>query len=118
MSLPTNPGGASTAENVPQAPVQVAGFTDGQLVEFLRVLRETNDNQRPKVKPPPGFGGDQSQLRTWLVQCNMYFGATRVTSDRDKIADTKSLLRDAAAKWITPYADKKPGRPATDSWKL
>ena len=36
----------------------------------------------------------------------MYFGATRVTSDGDKIAYTKSLLRDAAAKWITPYAEK------------
>ena len=105
MSLPINPGAASTAENAPPASVQVAGFTDGQLVEFLRVLRDTNDHQRPKVKPPPGFGGDRSQLRTWLVQCNMYFGATRVTSDRDKIAYTKSLLRDAAAKWITPYAE-------------
>ena len=73
-------------------------------MEFLRVLRETNNHQRPKVKPPPGFGGDRSQLRTWLVQCNMYFGATRVTSDGDKIAYTKYLLRDAAAKWITPYA--------------
>ena len=35
----------------------------------------------------------------------MYFGATRVTSDGDKIAYTKSLVRDAAAKWITPYAE-------------
>ena len=105
MSLPTHTGGASTAENAPPASVQVAGFTDGQLVEFLRVLRETNDHQRPKVKPPPGFGGDRSQLRTWLVQCNMYFGATRVTADGDKIAYTKSLLRDAAANWITPYAE-------------
>ena len=35
----------------------------------------------------------------------MYFGATRVTSDGDKIAYTKSLLRDAAAKWISPYAE-------------
>ena len=74
-------------------------------MEFLRVLRETNDHQRPKVKPPPGFGGDRSQLRTWLVQCNMYFGARRVTSDRDKIAYTKSLQREAVAKWITPYAE-------------
>ena len=67
MSLPTNTEGASTAENVPPVSVQVAGFTDGQLVEFLRVLRETNHHQRPKVKPPPGFGGDRSQLRTWQV---------------------------------------------------
>ena len=102
MSLPTNTGEASTAENVPLVPVQVAWFTDGQLVEFLRVLRETNDHHRPKVKPPAGFGGDRSQLRTRLVQCNMYFGATRVTSDGDKIAYTKSLLSDSAAKWITP----------------
>ena len=108
MSLPTNTGEASTAEKVPQVPVQVAGFTVGQLVEFLRVLRETNDHQRPKVKPRPGFGGDRSQLRTWLVQCNMYFGATRGTSDADKIAYTKSLLRHAAAKWITPYAEGSP----------
>ena len=36
----------------------------------------------------------------------MYFGATRVTVDGDKIAYTKSLLRDAAAKWITPYAER------------
>ena len=35
----------------------------------------------------------------------MYFGATRVTSDGDKIAYTKCLLRDVAAKWITPYAE-------------
>ena len=35
----------------------------------------------------------------------MYFGATRVTSDGDKIAYTKSLLSDAAAKWITAYAE-------------
>ena len=35
----------------------------------------------------------------------MYFRATRVTSDGHKIAYTKSLPRDAAAKWITPYAE-------------
>ena len=35
----------------------------------------------------------------------MYFGATRVISDRAKIAYTKSLLRDAAAKWTTPYTE-------------
>ena len=105
MSLPTNPGEARTAENVPLASVQVAGFTYGQLVEFLRVLRETNDHHRPMIKPPAGFAGDRSQLRTWLVQCNMYFGATRVTSDGDKIANTKSLLRDAVAKWITLYVE-------------
>ena len=35
----------------------------------------------------------------------MYFGATRVTSDGDKIACTKSLQRDVAAKWITSYAE-------------
>ena len=105
MSLPTNTGEASTAEGASQTPVQIAGFTDGQLVEFLWVLRETNDHQGPKVKPPPRFGGDRSQLRTWLVQCNMYFGATRVTSDTDRIAYTKSLLRDAAAKWMTPCAE-------------
>ena len=74
-------------------------------MEFLRVLRGTNDHQRPKVQPPPGFGGDRSQLRIWLVQCNIYFGATRVTSDGDKIAYTKSLPRYAAAKWITPYGE-------------
>ena len=109
MSLPINTGETSTAENVPQVPVHVAGFTDGQLVEFLRVLRETNDHQRPKVKQPPGFAGARSQLRTWLVQCNMYFGATTVTSDGDKITYTKSLLRDAAAKWITIH-QRKPTR--------
>ena len=115
MSLPTNTEKASAAEGAPQAPVQMAGFTEGQLVEFLRVLRDTNDHQRPKVKPPPGFGGDRSQLRTWLVQCNMYFGATRVTSEADRIAYTKSLLRDAAAKWITPYAEGS--RPETwNTW--
>ena len=35
----------------------------------------------------------------------MYFGATTVTSDGDKITFAKSLLRDAAAKWITPYTE-------------
>ena len=35
----------------------------------------------------------------------MYFEARRVISDGEKIAYTKSLLRDAAAKWITPYAE-------------
>ena len=45
----------------------------------------------------------------------MYFGATRVTSDADRIAYTKSLLRDAAAKWITPYAEGS--RPETwNTW--
>ena len=114
MAQPTNPGEASTTGAPPQArardpvqpPVPMAGFTEGQLVEFLRALRDHNDHQRPKVKPPPGLGSDRSQLRTWLVQCNVYFGATRVTSDADRIAYTKSLLRNAAAKWITPYAEE------------
>ena len=35
----------------------------------------------------------------------MYFGATSVTSDADRIAYTKSLLRDSAAKLRTPYAE-------------
>ena len=58
MSLPTNAREASIAENIPQAPVQRAGFTEGQLVEFVRVWGETNDHKRPKVKPPAGFRGD------------------------------------------------------------
>ena len=45
----------------------------------------------------------------------MYFGATRVTSDGDKIAYTKSLLRDAAAKWITRYAEGS-GQEAWTTW--
>ena len=35
----------------------------------------------------------------------MYFGATRVTSDGDKITYTKSLRREAVSQWKTPYAE-------------
>jgi hypothetical protein len=83
----------------------MAGFSEEQLVQFARMMRDQGTPRTPKVKPPPEYKGDRTTLRTWLVQCKLYYEATRTTEDEDRIAYAKSLLRDAAAKWITPYAE-------------
>jgi hypothetical protein len=85
--------------------MHIAGFTQEQMENLFAIAQASAVNRRPKVKPPPEYKGERSMLRTFIVQCNLYFEATGETDDRGRIAYTKSLLRDAAAKWITPYAE-------------
>src|SRR5437588_1262771 len=69
--------------------------------------------EKLKVEKPPTYEGEVGELRTFLVQCQLYFDATEETEDRKKIAYIKSLLRGSAAKWIVPYVENRTPMPWT-----
>src|SRR5947209_20114472 len=69
--------------------------------------------EKLKVEKPPTYKGEAGELRTFLVQCQLYFDAIEETEDRKKIAYIKSLLRGHAAKWIVPYVENRTPTPWT-----
>src|SRR5207237_9874683 len=90
-----------------------AAFTEQQfaaLLEGIAQMAATTANamqpepatprERLKVEKPPTYKGEAGELRTFLVQCKLYFDATEKTEDRKKIEYIKSLLRGTEAKWI------------------
>src|SRR5712691_1088406 len=87
------------------APVQLAGFTEEQRRQFVTLVQSTALAPRPKVKPSPDHKGDRKDLRQWLATLTNYFRTVKEDDDEARINYTKSLLRDAAAKWITPYTE-------------
>jgi hypothetical protein len=99
----TMSGSVPTAPPVP--PVQLSGFTEEQLQALVALVRGPTVPVRPKVRPPPEYHGERALLRTFIVQCNLYYQAIGETTHQGRIAYTKSLLRGSAAKWITPYAE-------------
>ena len=103
-----------------------AAFTEQQfaaLLEGIAQMAATTANAlqpapatprvKLKVEKPPTYKGEASELRTFLVQCQLYFDATEETEDRKKIAYIKSLLRGQAAKWIVPYVENRTATPWT-----
>ena len=103
-----------------------AAFTEQQfaaLLEGIAQMAATTANamqpepatprERLKVEKPPTYKGEAGELRTFLVQCQLYFDATEETEDRKKIAYIKSLLRGPAAKWIVPYVENRTPTPWT-----
>jgi len=97
--------GSSGATN----PTMVS-LTEAQFQALLTNTRPPPAEERTtRLKPekPPTFNGDRTKLRSFLVLCRVYYEANRVTEDRTKITFTETLLRDAAAPWLTPYAEGK-----------
>jgi hypothetical protein len=82
-------------------------FTEDQLTRLLATIQAPRlaAERRLKVEKPPTFNGDRTKLRTWLSQLTAYYTAVGETEDGPKIAYTKSLLREAAAKWMIPYIE-------------
>ena len=98
-------GGSSGATN----PAMVV-LTEAQFQALLTNTRPQPADERPtRLKPekPPTFNGDRTKLRSFLVLCRVYYEATGITEDRAKITFTETLLRDAAARWLTLYAEGK-----------
>src|SRR5713226_2620792 len=89
-------------------PTTLAGFTTQQFQEILQLLGNAQP-PRPqlKVERPTTFGGERDQLRSFLATVRNYFDAITVTNDQERIRYVKSLLRKAAANWITPYVEGK-----------
>ena len=88
-----------------------AAFTEQQfaaLLESIAQMAATTANamqpepaiprERLKVEKPPTYKGEAGELRTFLVQCQLYFDATEGTQDRKEIAYIKYLLRGPAVK--------------------
>jgi len=88
----------------------MVSLTEAQFQALLTNTRPSPAEERTtRLKPekPPTFNGDRTKLRSFLVLCRVYYEANRVTEDRTKITFTETLLRDAAARWLTPYAEGK-----------
>src|SRR5713101_1910741 len=96
---------SSSAAAAAAVPVQLAGFTEEQLRQFVALVQSTALALRPQVKPPPDYKGDRKDLRQWLATLTYYFRTVKEDDDEARINYTKSLLRDAGAKWITPYME-------------
>src|SRR5207237_8842114 len=103
-----------------------AAFTEQQfaaLLEGIAQMAATTANalqpepaaprERLKVEKPPTYKGEAGEIRTFLVQCQLYFDVTEETEDRKKIAYIKSLLRGPAVKWIVPYVENRTPTPWT-----
>lgn len=101
-------------------PADTITLTREQLQELIRTVQDNRQEQtvrRPKIKTPDTFTGDRTKLRAWLVQLAMYYTALGWGENEDglKVDFAKSLLRESAGKWITPYVEGK--TPATwNNW--
>ena len=83
--------------------ILIAGFNDEQFRTILDLVGHPRQDTRVKIEKPPTYDGERSELRSFIAQCMLYFEATNTTNDQSRITYTKSLLRKAASKWITPY---------------
>ena len=86
-------------------PISIAGFNDEQFRTILDLVGHPRPDTRVKIEKPPTQDGEISELRSFIAQCTLYFEATNTTNDQSRITYTKSLLRKAASKWITPYVE-------------
>ena len=88
-------------------PISIAGFNDQQFRRILDMVGHRRQETRVKIEKPPTYDGERSELRSFIAQCTLYFEATNTTNEQSRITYTKSLLRKAASKWITPYVEGK-----------
>ena len=88
-------------------PISIAGFNDEQFRTILDLVGHPQHDTRVKIENPPTYDGERSELRSFIAQCTLYFEATNTTNDQSMITYTKSFLRKAASKWITPYLEVK-----------
>jgi hypothetical protein len=94
------------------APAVAVSLTEEQLQRLIRGA------PRPKVKEPETFDGKPDKLRIFLVQLRLYFQSVNWQEghDNEKILYAASLLREGAAKWITPYVELRIPVPWEGSW--
>ena len=86
-------------------PISIAGFNDEQFRTILDLVGHSRQDTRVKIEKPPTYDSARSELRSFIAQCTLYFEATNATNDQSNIMYTKSLLRKACSKWITPYVE-------------
>ena len=86
-------------------PISIAGFNDEQPRTIPDLVEHPRPDTRVKIEKPPTYDSERSELRSFIAQCTLYFEATNTTNDQSRITYTKSLLRKAASKWITPYVE-------------
>jgi hypothetical protein len=71
---------------------------------------------RPKVRTPDTFNGTRTELKKFLLQCDLYLELREKDFDNetDKVYFAMALLRGPAADWAEPYArerlDKTPAQ--------
>lgn len=60
-----------------------------------------------KVPLPPTFDGTRGQLKTWLLQVELYmsFQPGKFNTDKQRVLWTVTLLKGAALNWIEVYVD-------------
>ena len=88
-------------------PISLAGFNDEQFRTILDLVVLARQDTRVKIEKPTTYDGEKSESRSCIAQCTLYFEAMNTTNDQSRITYTKSLLRKAASKWITPYVEGK-----------
>ena len=86
-------------------PISIAGFNEEQFRTILDLVGYSQPNTRVKIEKPPTYDGELSELRSFIAQCTLYFEVTNTINDQSRITYTKSLLRKAASKRITPYVE-------------
>ncbi|HJS82686.1 MAG TPA: hypothetical protein VJ742_07600, partial [Nitrososphaera sp.] len=109
MEAPGPEAGGSSAP--PPPPPNPYGLSQEQLAELFNMFRQTNGaerSQQAKPKTPDTFAGERTKLRGWLVQLNLYFNALGwgPSDETKKINYAKSLFRNSAEAWITPYEEE------------
>ena len=94
-----------TGESSTQAPA-MPEVTPDQLQQIIQSL--SGGTRKPKIKEPDVYQGEQHKLRGRLAQLQVYFKAIQWAEghDDEKILYARSLLRDDAGKWITPYTEE------------
>src|SRR5713101_7410284 len=72
---------------------------------------------RPKAPTLETFNGSRNKLRGWLASLTVYYRTVGWNEghDKDKIAYTCSLLRDAGV-WLIPYAEEL-AQPGSNAWE-
>ena len=83
--------------------LSIARFNEEQFRTILDLVGHRLQDTRVKIENPPTYDWERSELRSFIALCTLYFEATNITNDQTRITNTKSLLRKAASKWITPY---------------
>jgi hypothetical protein len=76
----------------------------------------TQSAPRPKVRTSDTFDGKRTELKKFLLQCDLYLELREKDFDNktDKVYFAIALLRDAAADWAEPYARQKLDKSAVE----
>jgi hypothetical protein len=72
----------------------------------MKLTRTPNRGGSPKVRTPDTYNGQRTELKRFLLQCDLYLELREKDFDNetDKVYFAIALLRGAAADWAEPYA--------------